>query len=160
MEFRNETSKIRFDENKLLTENHNLIFNTKDIKYLTIYYDKIKGYSVFSYNIIPYLIYIFAFLFAIQIGQKVEIWEGLNGSPTDYRGYTHYEERTLFQKIGMSLVTLGIIGYGIYFSRKYGKYRTLKLKYFEGKNKLSRVFTSNSMDEINKIQNEIQLRIK
>jgi hypothetical protein len=160
MEFKNETSKIKFEENKLLTENNNLIFNTKDTKYLTINYDKIKGYSVFSYNRIPYLIYLFAFLFAIQIGQKVEIWEGANGSPTDYKGYTHYVERTPIQKIGMGVVTLGIIGFGIYFSKRYGGYYNLKLKHFEGKNKVSKIYTSNSMDEINEIQNEIQLRLK
>lgn len=160
MEFKSETSKIKFEETKLLTENNNLIFNTNDTKYLTIDYDRIKGYSVFSYNRIPYFIYIFAFLFAIQIGKDVEVWEGANGSSTDYRGYTHYEERTPIQKIMMGLVTVGIVGYGVYFSKKYGQYYTLKLKHFEGKNTVSKIFTSNSMDEINEIQNEIQSRLK
>jgi hypothetical protein len=75
-------------------------------------------------------------------------------------GYYVQRENSLGGRIALAIMGLLIIAYGYYFNNKWGDLHTLNIKYFEGKIKTSQAFTSTSKEELSKIQNEIQNRIK
>lgn len=152
MEFKSINSKINLEENKLITEMENLVFKFVDKKYLTINYDTIKSFKILSWKSMSYVIYLFGFL--MGSGFFIKNKEVLEG------GYYYVVPMPFYIRVFFILLSIVIFYLGYSYDKKYGKYFTLNVKYFEGKVKTSQIFTSENKDELYMIQKEIESRIK
>ncbi len=151
MEFKSEFSKIDILEDKLKSETTSIFKTNRTIN--TISYDRIKDLNIWSLNNTKY------FFFAIGI--VCVIW-GFDRGPK----YSYYDmdEFYLFdyskEQILKGLFWGAVcIVTGILFNKKYGKYKVLSVKVFEGKNKSIDIFTTDQVEVLTKVEEEIKKQI-
>lgn len=152
MEFKSINSKLKLEENKLITEIENLVFKFVDKKYLTINYETIKSFKIVSWKPVSYILY----LCGIMIGFCFFV----KNQEVLQNGYYYTIPIPMFSRVLCIFFGILVLYLGYRFDKKFGKYFTINVKYFEGKVKTSQIFTSEDKEELNVIQKEIQLRIK
>ena len=152
MEFKSINSKINLEENRLITEMENLVFKFVDKKFLTINYENIKSFKIVSWKPISYIIYLCGLMIGFCFFVRTqEVLEG---------GYYYVKPIPFYSRVICILLGIVVLYLGYKYDKKYSKYFTLNVKYFEGKVKTSQIFTSEDKDELYVIQKEIQSRIK
>ena len=149
MEFKNQYSKITFEDIEIKSENV-FIFSSKK-KYNTIKYSDIKEVKISSYKPLLYMMCLLG-VGLIVFGFSPKDQEVLG---TIYLNIpATMTEMVFFTIFGGLFISLGFY----YFKIKYGKTQILTLKYFEGKIKSSPVFVSDNNKEIMDVKREIENR--
>jgi hypothetical protein len=151
MEIKSEYSRITLEKDQLVSEVNNVFSKNRTKKYNTINYTDIKNFKVTSWKPAAYVIYIFGLGF-IGYGFSEKEHE-LNG--VFYRVPATSEEIVVYSIFGALIIGLGYY----YFHLKYGKFKTLSVQHFEGKNKNTAIFTSENEKEIIDLKRELEYRV-
>jgi len=151
MEAKNEYSRIILEEDKLISELNNIFSKNRDKKFNTLKYSDIKELIVTSWKPAAYVIYVFGLGF-IGYGFSEKEKEVLG---TIYKVPATTEEMVVYSIFGTLIIALGYY----YFHLKYGKFKTLTVKHFEGKNKKTPIFTADNEKEIIDLKRELENRI-
>ena len=158
MEFKNQYSKITFEDREIISENilpfhkKKIINYSKEVKYNTIKYSDMKSVKVFAYKTLSYIMYVSG-LFSVVYGFSPKDREVLGTIYLD----TPATENDIFMGcfFGVLLILLGYY----FFNRKYGNTKSIIIKYFEGKIKSRQLFLSDDNKEIMDVKREIENRI-
>ena len=161
MEFKNQYSKITFEDREIISENilpfhkKKIINYSKEVKYNTIKYSDMKSVIVFAYKTLSYIMYVSG-LFSVVYGFSPKDREVLGTIYLD----TPATENDIFMGcfFGVLLILLILLGY-YFFNRKYGNTKSIIIKYFEGKIKSRQLFLSDDNKEIMDVKREIENRI-
>ena len=158
MEFKNQYSKITFEDREIISENilpfhkKKIINYSKEVKYNTIKYSDMKSVKVFAYKTLSYIMYLFG-LGLVVYGFSPKDQEVLG---TIYLNIPATEnEIIMWSTWGVLLILLGYY----FFNRKYGNTKSIIIKYFEGKIKSCQLFLSDDNKEIMDVKREIENRI-
>ena len=151
MEFKTEYSRITLENDKLVSEVNNVFLKSRPKKYNTINYADIKDFKVASWKPIAYVIYVFGLCYVgYGFSEKEHKLDGVY-----YRVPATTEEMIVYPIVGVLIIALGYY----YFHLKYGKFRTLSVQHFEGKNKNTAIFTSENEKEIIDLKRELENRV-
>ena len=150
MEFKNQYSKITFEDREIISENilpfhkKKIINYSKEVKYNTIKYSDMKSVKVFAYKTLSYIMYVSG-LFSVVYGFSPKDREVLGTIYLD----TPATENDIFMGcfFGVLLILLGYC----FFNRKYGNTKSIIIKYFEGKIKSRQLFRKFNKDFISSI---------
>ena len=151
MEFKTEYSRITLENDKLVSEVNNIFFKSRPKKFNTINYADIKDFKVISWKPAAYVIYVIGLCY-VGYGFSEKEHE-LNGM--FYKVAATTEEMVVYAIFGILIIGLGYY----YFHLKYGKFKTLSVQHFEGKNKNTAIFTSENEKEIIDLKRELEVRI-
>ena len=147
MEFKNNNSSLKIQDNKVICENKNIV--TKTISHLTINIDTIKEFEILGWKYKSYIIYFLGIVCFTGIFQKTHV---VNVSYT----YSYIEPYPIEYKIIWGCVSLTFILVGYFYNKYYGNYYSLNIKYYEGKIKSSPVYTSLDKEELTSIETQIK----
>lgn len=151
MEFKTEYSRITLEDDKLISEVNNVFSKSREKKYNTINYKDIKDFKVTSWKPLAYVGYVFG------LG-----WIGYGfGEKEEKIGNMYYKvPATVADMVVCTVFGVLIIGLAYYyFHLKYGKFRTLSVKHFEGKSKNSQIFISENEKNIIDLKRELENRV-
>ena len=158
MEFKNQYSKITFEDREIISENilpfhkKKIINYSKEVKYNTIKYSDMKSVKVFAYKTFSYIMYLFGLGLIIY---------GFSPKDKEVLGVIYFDipatenEIIIWSTWGGLLIVLGYY----FFNRKYGNTKSIIIKYFEGKIKSCQLFLSDDNKEIMDVKREIENRI-
>jgi hypothetical protein len=151
MEFTTEYSRITLENDKLVSEVNNIFSKSREKKYITINYSDIKDFKVTSWKPAAYVV--------IGIGLVI-IGMGFGEKEHTLNGYIYKVPATTEEMVVYTIFGLIIIALGYYFFiQKYGNFKTLSVKHFEGKNKNSQIFISENEKEIIDLKRELENRV-
>lgn len=150
METKNEYSRITLENEKLISEVNNIFSKNRKKKYNTIKYSEIKEIVITSWKFVAYTIYVFGLMVvAYGFTEKDKVVLG-----SIYKVPATTEEMVVYSIFGALIIALGY-----YFHLRYGKFKTLVLKHFEGKNKKTQIYISDNEKEIIELKRELENRL-
>jgi hypothetical protein len=166
MNLSNEFSTIEFTDTKLKTTNRKNLYKVQSQKiYNDISYDSIKEVTInrkfnSKIHILPFFYFLGITFMSSGFKKKVYTQPWL----PEYESRYILVDTSSSEKIGMFIFSLCIIGLGFIIRNKYFKNidgcRAITIKYLDGKQKSLKLFYSKDEDELIKVKNEIEERMK